>query len=78
MGRSATEGKKRIIDVYFVGVGWDSAFGIAARYMLDGPGIESPWGRGFAHPFRSALGPINSVHWVEGLFAGDKADGAWR
>jgi hypothetical protein len=47
--------------------------------MLDGPGIESPWGRGFAHPSRSALGPINyAVRWVQGLFARGKANGTWR
>jgi len=27
-------------------MGWDSAVGIATRYGLDGPGIESQWGGG--------------------------------
>ena len=35
----------------------DSAVGIATRYGLDGPGIESRWGRDFPHPSRPALGP---------------------
>ena len=36
----------------------DSAVGIATRYELDGPGIESRWGRGFQHLSRQALRPI--------------------
>ena len=35
----------------------DSSVGIATRYGLDGPGIESRWGRDFLHPFRPALNP---------------------
>jgi len=31
-------------------VGRDSSVGIATRYGLDGPGIESVWGRDFPHP----------------------------
>ena len=34
-----------------------SAVGIATRYGLDGPGIESRWGRDFPHMSRPALGP---------------------
>jgi len=30
---------------------------LATRYGLDGPGIESRWGRDFPHPSRPALGP---------------------
>jgi hypothetical protein len=37
-------------------VGRDSVVGIATRYELDCPGIESRWGRGFQHPSRQALG----------------------
>jgi hypothetical protein len=33
-----------------------SAVGIAIRYGLDGPGIESRWGRDFSLPSRPSLG----------------------
>jgi hypothetical protein len=36
-------------------VGRDSSVGIATRYGLDGPGIESQWGRDFPHPSTPAL-----------------------
>jgi hypothetical protein len=36
--------------------GRDSAVGIATRYGLEGPGIESRWGRDFPHLSRPALG----------------------
>jgi len=35
----------------------DSSVGITTRYGLDGPGIESRWGRNFLHPSRLAMGP---------------------
>ena len=38
-------------------VGRDSAVGIATRYGLGSPRIESRWGRDFPHPSRTALGP---------------------
>ena len=51
--------------------GRDSSVGIAARYGLDGPGIESRWGRDFPPPSRPALGPTQSpVQWVPGLSRG--------
>ena len=34
-----------------------SVVGIATSYGLDGPGIESRWGRDFPHLSRPALGP---------------------
>jgi hypothetical protein len=34
----------------------DSAVGIVTRYGLDGPGLESRWGRDFPHPSRPAQG----------------------
>ena len=42
-----------------------SSVGIATGYGLDGPGIESRWGRDFPHLSIPALGPIQ-------LFAGGK------
>jgi hypothetical protein len=45
--------------------------GIATRYGLDGPGIESRWGRDFLHPSRPALGPTQpSIQWVAGISRG--------
>jgi hypothetical protein len=61
-----------------VGVGWDSVVGIATRYELDGPRIESRCGRDFPHPSGPALGPTQPpIQWVPGLFPGGKAAGAW-
>jgi hypothetical protein len=49
-------------------VGRDSVVGIATRYGLDGPGIESRWGRDFPHPSRPTLGPTQPpIQWVPGL-----------
>jgi len=46
----------------------DSSVGIGARYGLDGPEIESRWGRDFPHLSRPALGPTQPpIQWVPGL-----------
>ena len=49
----------------------DSSVGMATRYGLDGPVIESRWGQDFLHPSRPALGPTQPpVQWVPGLSRG--------
>jgi hypothetical protein len=58
-------------------VGRDRSVGIATRCGLDGPGIESRWGRDFPHPSLPALGPTQPlIQWVLGLFSRGKAAGA--
>jgi len=62
-----------IISTFFylmlwTGVGRDTSVGIATRYGLDGPEIESRWRRDFPHLSRTALGPNQPrVQWVLGL-----------
>jgi len=52
-------------------MGQDSVIGITTRYGLDGPGIESRWGRDFPRPSRLALGPTwPHILWVPGLSRG--------
>jgi hypothetical protein len=48
-----------------------SSVGIATDYGLDGPGIESWWGRDFSHTSRPALRSTQPpVQWVPGLSRG--------
>jgi len=51
-----------------------SADGVATRYGLDGPGIESRWGEIFHTCPDRPRGPPG----VPGLYPEDKAAGAWR
>ena len=45
-----------------------SVVGIATAYWLDGPGIESRWGRDFPEQSRPVLRPTQPpVKWVPGL-----------
>ena len=54
--------------LYILYRGRDSAVGIATRYGLDAPGIESRWRRDFPHPSRPAIGPTQPpVQWVPGV-----------
>jgi hypothetical protein len=49
--------------------GPSSSVGIAIGYRLDGPGIESRWGRDFPHLPRPTLGSTQlPVQWVPDLF----------
>jgi hypothetical protein len=52
--------------------GRDSSVGIATRYGLEGPGIESRWGRDFPHLCRPAMGPTQPPR----VFLGVKAAGS--
>ena len=38
----------------------NSVVGIATRYEMDGPVIESRWRRDFSHPSRPALEPTQA------------------
>jgi hypothetical protein len=54
-----------------------SVVSTATAYGLDGPGIESRWGRDFPHLSRPALRTTQPpVQWVPGLSRGEGAAGA--
>jgi hypothetical protein len=50
-----------------------SVVGIATGYRLDGPGIESQWGRGFPHLSRPALGTTHPPENGYRFFPGGKS-----
>jgi hypothetical protein len=58
------------VHISYVYIVWsrDSSVGIATRYGLDGPGIESRWQQDFPHPSRPVLRPTQPlIQWVPGL-----------
>jgi hypothetical protein len=62
--------------MYTVYSGRDSSVGIATRYVLDSPGIESRRERDFAHPSRPALVPTQPpIQWILGLSWGQSCRG---
>jgi hypothetical protein len=60
-----------IIIIIILLCGPGSSVGITTDYGLDGPEIESRWGRDFPHLSRPALAPTQPpVQWVPGLSRG--------
>ena len=60
----------------FGSVGRDISVGIAIRYGLDGPGIESRWGQDFPHPSKTGPGAhLTSCSVGTGSFLGVKRSG---
>ena len=65
-------------NIYFPYPALDSLVGIANRYGLDCPGVETRWGEIFAL-FRTGPGAIHSpVLWVPALFSVGKEVWAWH
>ena len=58
--------------------GRDSSVGIATRYGLDDPGIESRWGEIFRTGPDRPWGPPSLLYNRHRVFPGGKAAGAWR
>ena len=57
-------------------MGRDRSVGIATRYELEGPGIESRWGAKFSSSFRTGPGPHPSSYIMgTGSFSGVKRPG---
>ena len=60
---------------YICFVGWDSSVGIATHYGMDGPGIESRWGRDFPYPSRITWANTSHLYTGSGFFPGVKRSG---
>ena len=57
-------------------VGWDNSVGLASRYGLDGPGIESRWGARFSAPVQTSPGAHPASYTMDtGSFPGVKRPG---
>jgi hypothetical protein len=56
----------------------DSVVGTGTRYGLDGPGIESRWGRDFSHVSARLWGTPSRLYNGYRVFLGSKAAGACR
>jgi hypothetical protein len=57
----------------------DSSVGIATRYGLDGPGIESWWGARFIAPVQTGPGAHPASYTMgTGVFPRGKTPGTWR
>jgi len=54
-----------------------SSVGIATCYGLDGPCIESRWGRDFPHPYRPTLEPTRLLYNGYRVFIGGITAGVW-
>ena len=64
---------------YCIKMGRDSAVGIATRYGLDGPGVESRWvGEIFHTCLDRPWGPPSGLYSGYWVFPGGKVAGAWR
>ena len=66
------------LSYYCTTVGRDNSVGIATRYRLDGPVIESLWEARFSAPLDGRWGPPSILYNGYRVFPGDKAAGAWR
>ena len=64
--------KKQFLYLHFIhSVSRDGSVDIATRYGLDGPAIESRWGRDFPHLSRPTLKPTQPpIQWVPVLSRG--------
>jgi len=56
----------------------DRAVGVVTGCGLDGPGIESRWGRDFPHQSQPAQGPTSYCKLGKGSLFQGKVAGAWR
>jgi hypothetical protein len=64
--------------LFLVSAGQDSSVGIATRYGLDGPGIESRWEATFSAPVQTGPGTHPASYSMgTGSFLAGKAAGEW-